>query len=341
MQLRSLNRLFPAILLGASLAAGSASAAELGAAANGVKLTKYIIGVADLDKTYAFYHALGLDSQRPIGKPAQLADQIRQLVAVPAGTSFRNTMLSIPGSEFPLEVTEFSGMQLNPGRPRAFDPGAGMLILIVRDVNAALAAAKQAGGEVITAGGAPLAVGPNNANRAVFVKDPDNFIVELLQPGTLQATTAPATSNIIGARFGSIVENAEKAANFYRDRFGLEAKVNDYNSNENILKLSGLTSGKMRNATVTVPGSTLTWSFFEFKVPGAKAYKLRVPDPGAPAVGFEVHDLAAGSAAMKANGGEVVTNAPDGRLVMGNGNIMAFTRDPNGILVELAQPGKK
>src|ERR1019366_6001225 len=54
---------------------------------------------------------------------------------------------------------------------------------------------------------------------------------------------------------------------------------------ENLLKLSGLAGGQLRNATVMVPGTTLAWSFFEFKTAGATPYRLRIPDPGAPAVG--------------------------------------------------------
>jgi catechol 2,3-dioxygenase-like lactoylglutathione lyase family enzyme len=322
------------------LLAPAHAAENTSAAPNGVKLTKYIIGVADLDKAYAFYHALGIESERPIGKPAVLPDGIRKLVDVPAGTKFRNTMAKIPGADFALEMTEFSGMDLKPGRPKAYDPGGARLILIVRDVNAALEAAKKAGGEVVTIGGAPLGVGPNGANKAVFVKDPDSFYVELLQPATLPQTTAPASSNVIGARFASGVADAAKAAAFYKEKFGMEAKVNDWDSSENLMKAYGLTKGQRRTATVTVPGTTLAWTFYEFKGVGTTSYKLRIPDPGAPAFGFEVRDIAAGSAAMKANGGAVITTG-DGRMQMPTGDAIAFTRDPNGILVELAQTGKK
>jgi catechol 2,3-dioxygenase-like lactoylglutathione lyase family enzyme len=210
------------------------------------------------------------------------------------------------------------------------------LVLTVRDIDAALAAAKKAGAAVVTEGGASLGIGPNNATRAIFVRDPDSFYVEFIQPNPLPATSAPAGTNVIGARFGSVVADAEKAAQFYRDRFGLEAKVNAWTSNENLLKLSGLSGGQLRNATVTVPGTTLAWSFFEFKTSDATPYRLRIPDPGAPAIGFQVRDLSAAFAALKASGGFVITTG-DGRLQGPNGDSFAFTRDPNGILVELAQ----
>jgi len=323
----------------AMFAGASAWGAEAGSGANGVKLTKYIIGVADLETTYAFYHALGIDIEggKELNKVAPLPDMVRKLVDVPEGTLFRNAMLKIPGADFALEVTEFTNLQLHPGRPRAFDPGASLLILTVRDIDAAVTAAKQAGGEVVTLGGAPLGIGPENTTGAIFVRDPDGFYVEFLQPDKLPATSAPRNANIIGARFGSVVADAEKAANFYRDQFGLEAKVNAWTSSENLLMLSGLSGGQVRNATVTVPGTTLGWSFFEFKTGGATPYRMRIPDPGAPAIGFQVRDLDAAFAALKTSGGSVITTGDDGRLKSPNGGSVAFTRDPNGILVELAQ----
>jgi catechol 2,3-dioxygenase-like lactoylglutathione lyase family enzyme len=316
-------------------------AAESGAAPNGVRLTKYIIGVADLDKSYAFYHALGaeLNGATALKPAAPLPDALLKLVDVPAGTKFRNAMLKIPGADFAVEMTEFSNMDLHAGRPRVFDPGAAVLILTVRDINAALTTAKKAGGEVVTTGSAPVNIGADNNTRAIFVKDPDSYYVELAQPSPLTATTAPAGSNVIAARFASVVPDAEKAAEFYRDQFGLEAKVGSWTSTENLLKLTALPSGQLRTSTVKVPGSALAWSFFEFKTSGAHPYKLRIPDPGAPAVGFEVHDLDAAASAMKAAGGSVITV---GGPMKTPGGGVAFTRDPNGTLVELAQSaGKK
>ena len=130
------------------------------AAPNAVKLTKYILGVADLDKSYAFYHALGLDLQNNApaltAKPNTLNDALRGLVDVPPGTKFRNMMLKIPNAPFPMEVTEFTNMDVHAAKPRIQDPGASLLVLDVDDMDAALAAAKKAGGEVVTTGGAPV-----------------------------------------------------------------------------------------------------------------------------------------------------------------------------------------
>ena len=295
-------------------------------------MTKYILGVADLDKSYAFYHALGLDLQNNApaltAKPNTLNDALRSLVDVPPGTKFRNMMLKIPNAPFSLEVTEFTNMDVHPAKPRIQDPGASLLVLDVDDLDAALAAAKKAGGEVVSAGGAPVkrASGPG---RVVTLKDPDGYYVELAQT----TATASGSGKVIGAGFGSmVVQNAEKAAAFYRDHFGFAAKVNAWTSNFDANL--GIPGAQVQTAEVTVPGTTLSWRFMEFKGVDRKAYTPRIPDPGAPGLGLQVHDMDAAIAAVKAAGGSSVTQG--GNVKLGNGKV-GFVRDPNGILVELAQ----
>jgi catechol 2,3-dioxygenase-like lactoylglutathione lyase family enzyme len=299
---------------------------------NAVKLTKYILGVADLDKSYAFYHALGLDLQNnaaALPKPNTLAEMLLKLVDVPPGTKFRNMMLKIPGAEFPLEVTEFTAMDVRAARPRIQDPGASLLVLSVDDVDAALAIAKKAGGEVVTTGGSPVKRA-RGADRVVTLKDPDGYYVELAQ------VTAAATGSgkVIGATFGSmVIPNAEKAAAFYRDQFGFAAKTGEWTPNFNANL--GTPGAQVQQAELTLPASTLAWRFLEFKGLDRKPYTPRIPDPGAPAIGLQVRDMDAAIAAVKAAGGSSVTQG--GSVKLGSGKV-GFVRDPNGLLVELAQP---
>lgn len=302
------------------------------AAPNALKLTKYILGVADLDKSYAFYHALGLDLQNNAAaltaKPNALNDALRSLVDVPPGTKFRNMMLKIPNAAFPLEVTEFTGMDVHPAKPRIQDPGASLLVLDVDNVDAALATAKKNGGEVVTTGGSPVkrSSGPG---RVVTVKDPDGYYVELAQ------TTAEAAGagKVIGAAFGSmVVQSSEKTAAFYRDHFGFAVKTNSWTTNFDANL--GTPGAQVQTAEVTIPGTTLSWRFMEFKGLDRKAHTPRIPDPGAAGLGLQVHDIDAAIAAVKAAGGSSVTQGANVKL--GNGKV-GFVRDPNGILVELAQ----
>ena len=319
-----------ACLLFATLAPGQAAEP---ATPNAVRLTKYILGVADLDRSYAFYHALGLDldNATALNKPNTLPEMLLKLVDVPAGTKFRNMMLKIPNAPFALEVTEFSNMELRPVKPRIQDPGASLFVLAVGDVDAALAIAKRAGAEVVTTGGSPVA-GTGRAARAVTVKDPDGYYVELAQPRGIPS----GDGKVIGAAFSSVVQDSEKAAAFYRDHFGFAGKTNDWSSDSSANLGTPGAGAQIRIVNVTVPDTNVSWGFLEFKGVDRKPYTPRIPDPGAPALGLQVRDIDAAIAAVKAAGGASITQGGSARLG-GNGKV-GFVRDPSGILVELAQP---
>src|SRR5665213_2843426 len=89
-------------------------------APNAVKLTKYILGVADLDKSYAFYHALALDLQNnaaALPKPNALAEMLLRLVDVPLCTKSRNTLLKVTNAAVQLARTDFTHMDVHPAMP--------------------------------------------------------------------------------------------------------------------------------------------------------------------------------------------------------------------------------
>ncbi len=309
------------------------------AAPNAVRLTKYVLGVADMDKTWAFYKSLGVElagNATELKKPGPGAG-VKQLTDTPDGTIFRAQMFKIPNATdgFQLEFTEFTHLDVHPARPRMQDPGASVMILRVRDLQSALAAAKSNGGTVVTTGGQPMPLGKDGKTRVIFVRDPDGYYVEFQQPDPIPAG-APA-GNIISAAFGSVVNDAEKAALFYRDKFGFEAQVFDWNAAPAATQLAGIEKGQMRRSLVTIPGTKLQWEFISYKGVDRKAYTPRIPDPGAPALGFQVRDIDAAAAAIKAAGGSIVSAG--GEIIRRpNGSAVAFMRDPNGLLLEVAQP---
>jgi hypothetical protein len=64
-------------------------------------------------------------------------------------------------------------------RTRLPDPGTTMLLVPVRDVEAAAQALKNAGLEIITAGG--KAVTHDSGSKVIIVRDPNNIFLELIQ----------------------------------------------------------------------------------------------------------------------------------------------------------------
>src|SRR5580704_12195864 len=134
-------------------------------AATGVRAI--IHSVADLDKTVSFYRdGLGLSMFGPGGKavtklsaPMPLDESLSKFTDT-HGASFRNASFKIPGAKFDLELTEFTHTARKSVQPHMQDPGAATLVLIVRDVDAALAGVNKTGGSALSIGGQPMKIGP-------------------------------------------------------------------------------------------------------------------------------------------------------------------------------------
>ena len=169
--------------------------------------------VQDLDKAIDFYGALlGLTvppAQTPGPRPFASDTILLGMFGMP-GAQLRFVTARIPGSTVGVEMVELRGIDRKPVRPRPQDPGGATLILLVRDIAAAFAPLKKAGVPVVTPGGEPIAFGQNQAARGVIVSDPDGHFVELLQLAPLPETSAPAASNIIGARVRMTVADTDQ-----------------------------------------------------------------------------------------------------------------------------------
>jgi catechol 2,3-dioxygenase-like lactoylglutathione lyase family enzyme len=306
-----------------------------------------ILSVTDLDKTVAFYRAFGLEiaARDGLGRPqpkgvvpapapsSELLDNLCGLTAT-LDTKFRYLSLAIPTAGFDLELIEFTGLERKGARPGNQDPGASTLVLTVRDVEAALAAAKKAGASIVTAGGKPLSIGKN---RSVVVRDPDGFFVELVQPDPLPSTQVPATSNVIAGSFKHTVQDFAKTLHFYRDVLGFDPQPGASFKRDKTLadQLGVPAKAQFRITTTTVPGSSVHWEFIEFKNVDRKPFHLNTSDPGAPVFSLRVRDVDAALKAVQAGGGVIVSIAGQPVKVGPGRNI--FVRDPDGFLLELAQ----
>jgi catechol 2,3-dioxygenase-like lactoylglutathione lyase family enzyme len=312
------------------------------AAATGVRAI--IHSVADLDKTVAFYRdGLGLQMVGNDGKPAtktpmpQTLDEDLSKFTDTHGAKFRNASFKIPGAKFDLELTEFTNWpQRKTAVPHMQDPGAGTLVLIVRDVDAALAGVNKTGGSVLSIGGKPMKIGGEQSkSRSVFVRDPDGFMLELAAIQPLPATTAPAGSNVTGGRIGITIADTEQTMKFYRDVLGFETKPAkaEFATDKTIASLIDAEGAHWRISSAHVPGSSVEFELLEFKDVKRAKFSLAVPDVGSPAVSVQVKDVRAAMEAVKAGGGSIVTAG--GQPVKLGGGLGVFVKDPNGFLIEL------
>ena len=314
---------------------------ESSGAATGVRAI--IHSVADLEKTVSFYRdGLGLEMVGPGGKPAtglsapRALDESLSKFTATHGAKFRNATFRIPGAKLDLELTEFTDTARKNVQPHMQDPGAGTLVLTVRDVDAALAGVNKSGGSVLSIGGQPMKMGGENSkSRSVFVRDPDGFMLELAGIQPPPASDAPASSNVIGGRIGITVENLDQTLKFYHDVLGFETKPAPaaYSTNKTIATLIDAEGAQWRISTAKIPGSPVDWEFLEFKDVARKPFHMAVPDIGSPAVSVHVKDVNAAVEAVKAGGGSVVTTG--GQPVKLGPGLGIFVRDPNGFLIEL------
>ena len=134
--------------------------------------------VADLEKSLAFYN--DLLGAMPATTPAWSTDSaLLNFLGVPSA-QLRFSSVRIPGSTMRVEIVEFKDIDRKAAQARLQDPGATRLILIVRDVDTLLAHLKERSVRVVTAGNAPVKLETTAfKGRAVVVKDPDVFFVEL------------------------------------------------------------------------------------------------------------------------------------------------------------------
>jgi catechol 2,3-dioxygenase-like lactoylglutathione lyase family enzyme len=92
------------------------------------------------------------------------------------GTGLRNSTTKVPGTEFEVEFVEYKSGDRKVVRPAIHDPGAGVLRLIVRNVDSLLPTLKDAGFPVVSAGGDTVSIG---TRHVVILRDPDDFFVQI------------------------------------------------------------------------------------------------------------------------------------------------------------------
>jgi predicted enzyme related to lactoylglutathione lyase len=314
----------PWFLLVLCLAASAPGQTRQGAIASAISISEFRLAVANLEKSYGFYHALGLnlDTGSTLGKPVPLSESERRLANADENAKMRRCFLKIPNVPYRVELIEYSGMELRPAQTRIQEPGAVVVAFDVGDLDPILAKLERAGGQVITTGGIPVS-GPGGPSIAIAVRDPDGYYVNLMQSVRLDRRR---DGFAIGA-FSFVVKSTDGAAAFY----GAIGSSERWESSWSIL--FG-TPGAQVRSTVCPPGRQWYWGIFEFKDVDRRALETRVVDPGTAAVVLKVDDIDEMIGVFKAGGGSSVT---EGESVRVGTKRFGFVRDPAGVLIEFEQ----
>jgi catechol 2,3-dioxygenase-like lactoylglutathione lyase family enzyme len=243
--------------------------------------------IAHVELMIHFYHDLiGLelrgkrDQPRPFGMNRGLQEvaELAQGVSNPYVQASRVALLPIPGTaaapggpEMTIEAIEIKGIPSRQFNPPLTDPGASYLQLIVSDLDKTLAVLKSERVPVITSGGNPVELsgwpGMTGKIRAVIVRDPDGYPVELIEQTPAPATTADPSSNVLGARVAVVVDDLEATCRLYRSLVGPDFKFwvsPTWMGDKSYENLTGIRS-QFRLAMAMVPGSPVVMELIEYK----------------------------------------------------------------------------
>jgi len=317
-----MTRLWMILSIGAVAVAGPghAGAAEV----VGVGNFSHIVG--NLERAIEFYgDALGLE---PNLAATAFSDNpaIMSLGNTP-GAQSRIATFRIPGSELGVELIDYKDIDRHPAQLQFQDPGASVLQLRVRDLDAVLARIEHSAGRIWTPTGEPIMLG--ETTRIIFVQDPDGFFVELIE------VDAAGPGNVVGGTFEFIISDSQENARFYREGLGFDPEVTAEFDDTKLLTDTVATPGAaFRRTILTIPHTSVTMAFLEFKDIYRKPQRSRVQDPGTPILQLFVDDVPGMTEQLEAAGGTVITEG--GKPVdLGSGRLISIVRDPNNLFLEL------
>ena len=266
--------------------------------------------VENMDRSLAFYHdvfgmevpALPASGERPYNRTNP---QLFAMFDI-AGARERHQSARVPGTRVTIEVMEIQDIEHRTIPLRIQDPGTATLVLVVRDVDATLARARQANVSVATPGGKPVALA--DGARAVLIRDIDNRFIEIRQPASLPGTITPPTGDIVDMRLSIAVNDMDQTTRVYRDVLGFTVEGETaFTADAGTQMLTGLPKAQVRRSRVQAPGSTLWIEFVEFKGVDRTPLRMRIQDRGAARLQLRAQNLDKVVDAMKAAGLKIVS----------------------------------
>jgi predicted enzyme related to lactoylglutathione lyase len=136
--------------------------------------------VEDAAKTMREYQQLGMAGTMNV--MFESSAPVVRMLGLKADAQYRVAIMDIPNAP-KVEFIDFKGVDRRTVRGNIQDPGSTRMQLQVRDVDAAIAALKEAGGTVVSTGGSTVELpGRGGATTKVaIVRDPNNLFLVLIQ----------------------------------------------------------------------------------------------------------------------------------------------------------------
>lgn len=306
--------------------------------------------IGDIERIIHFYHDLlgtEISGERNAPRPFFSTPGLQEFANTPSYADFRAVILPIPGTaaeagkgqEMTVEAIEFRNMNRHQWVQGIQDIGSSHLVLILRDLDKALGKLKAEGILIVTTGGEPVetpsAYG-GGTERSIIVRDPDGYPVQLTELKPVPRTTAPADSNIIGARISVAVEDLEASEKLYATLAGPELKFwssAGFVKNEAYNKLRNTPNAEYRYGAALIPGSPVYLEFVQYRGVEQKKNNTILHDIGGAHVLFMAKDIDVVMSRMEAAGMKTV--AVSGKPVLIGPTAPAlFSRDINNFFFE-------
>ena len=169
-----------------------------------------------------------------------------------------------------------------------------------------------------------------------------SLIPSLALAAILSAQTPPPAppGDVIGAgNFSHVVTRLEKSVAFYHDVLGLDIATppQAFSPNPAIMKMTNAIGGQSRIAVLKIPGAQFGVELIEYKDIDRTPANPRFQDPGEGNLALRVRDIDSVVDRLRKAGARVLTGA--GKPVEVQGIEKGFfVQDPDGFVVELAQP---
>jgi catechol 2,3-dioxygenase-like lactoylglutathione lyase family enzyme len=290
--------------------------------------------VENMDRSLAFYHdafgmsvpALPASGERPYNNPNPRLFAMFNI----AGARERHQSARVTGTTIGIELMEIQNVDHQTIPMRSQDPGTATVVLVVRNLDEALAGARKANATVVTPGGMPVT--SSDGGRAILIRDLDMRLIELRQPATVpESTDSPV--NIVDLRLSIAVADLPQTLRVYRDVLGFSVEgETGFTADASTRALTGLAKADVRRARMHAPGSMLWIELVEYRGVDRDAHRMRIQDRGAARLQVRAQNVDALVESMKRAGMTVVSEG--GVAVPIPPNLKgALVVDPNGFFL--------
>jgi catechol 2,3-dioxygenase-like lactoylglutathione lyase family enzyme len=346
-----------ALICMSGLALAAPALAEAPGGAQGKVTGLAFVGriVKDLDRSVAFYEAIGF-SQDPAANPGWRKDEVVEHLYGVRGIETRMAKMFVnseaTGQRFVVYLRELKGLERRDlSNHSAWDPAVCHFGLVVPDATALWSRLKQDGLLRARSWGGELIAPPGQTKGMLaYMTDPDGLDIEIIdrRPAVPAENGRPARPAFLPgvSHVGLVVLDSEKARAFYGELLGGQLVTTEapwlkgdfYDSavggHGNVLRFFNESF-----AQAGVPGARINFELVEFQNRKKPVVPARISDIGVGYVGFEVDGLDAFLARAQAAGAKMVS---DGIVTMRSGTREVMVRDPDvGGFVELYEHPQK